>query len=244
MIIPQTVAFDETENPQPFPWAEYVVVGPRITIDQASAIRAVGSKLIIKVQPVRWIIDGQPYLGASWDRVLQWLPYLETPTLAESGEGMDGSFIIDFRSALAQNLSVTLAALAQQRGAMGIMFDYGSEDIQGTPEGWATGYGNYRQRVMTAGYKIWNCTNRAQKMGGSLMFENIRANGLIDGYPPNYAQIRSRPGGQHMLLIQNNDVRHRRIICGMALESGYLVNYRPYFFTNRWYNEVPPEMVF
>lgn len=244
MVIPQTVAFDERPEAVPFPWAEYVVVGPRTSVAGATAIREPGSKLIIKVQPVRWFLEnGQPHMGSTWDRLLSTLPYLDSPTLDEPGEGMEHSKLLDFRTLLTQNLAMPLTQLCANLGAMGVLFDYGCASIAGAPDGWTTGYWNYRQRVVASGLRVWHACNRPQSMGGSLMFENIRSSGLDDGYPPNYRQVRDRPGYQNMLLIQSPDVRHRRIICGIALETGALVNYRPAFFTDRWANSPAPEMI-
>src|SRR5690348_9149034 len=94
-IVRRTVAFDEGPNPQPQPWAEYFVCAPRTTPAMAAAIRAGGTRLIIKVQPCRWLHDdGSPVLDWQWDRMLSLLPLFKDASGAnvtfQPGQGMEG----------------------------------------------------------------------------------------------------------------------------------------------------------
>jgi hypothetical protein len=263
MIVPRSVAFDEGPSPQPMPWAQLYVVGPRTTPEQAQLIRAAGSELIVKIQPCRWLLpSGEPEMHWQWDRSISLIPILRcldgTPACVdEPGEGMAGTVVLDFSDPnTARQMAKLANELCASLGAIGVMQDYGCLNVSGfgnCPKVdtnvwpfWSNGYSAYLAELMKQKRRVWRCCNHQFSPGAALCVEYIRLYGSLTGYPPSPMQAHNlcvaNPGT--ILLAQFDDPYLRGLIVNAAVSAGGYVDYRPYFFTGDRVSRQPaPELV-
>lgn len=261
-MIAHAVAFNEGDNPEPMPWAEYFVCGPNTTAEQAQAIRAAGSKLIVKVQPVRVLkSDGSPDMYWPWGRSLSLIPLLRMPdgtfgTLDAPGQGMEGRYVLDFgASTVPLQMGKLVNHLCASLGAIGVMQDYGGISVQNMSPSlsqpynwapWAAGYMSYRQYLLNQKRRLWNCNNAQSVPGATLCIEGIRLNGSDTTYPPNPTQAYNLglANPDSIMLVEYPDDTLRQQVVAKALACGGNVDWRPAFFTgDRVSREPAPELL-
>jgi len=260
-IVPRSVAFNEGPNPQPMPWAEWFVCGPNTTPEQAQAIRAAGSKLIVKVQPVRVLLpNGEPDMYWPLGRALSLVPGLYcvdgTPSSVDApGEGMAGRIVLDFSQPQVVHQMVKIVNdLCASLGAIGVMQDYGCKDVSGFGNcykvdpnvwpAWGANYTAYLDGLMKQKRKVWRCCNKQFSPGAMLCMEGIRLSiygGSDTGYPPSpkqaYNNCVAYPGT--ILLVETTDSATCSAIVSAAVTGGGAVDYRPSFFTGDRVSRMP-----